>query len=87
MNRRASSRPPDVRAAPARHGYWLIGTPSSGRSELLERLIRHDIEARHGLTPFDPHAVPQDALEPLLKRLPSKRKKARNRRAKERGAS
>src|SRR5204862_421792 len=57
---------PDRRA----HVY-IIGKTGTGKSTLLETLIRQDIEAGAGLALLDPHG---DLVERLLAGIPSQRK-------------
>jgi hypothetical protein len=57
---------PDRRA----HMY-LIGKTGTGKSTLLETLIRQDIENGEGLALLDPHG---DLVEKVLRTVPEKRK-------------
>jgi len=57
---------PDRRA----HMY-IIGKTGTGKSTLLETLIRQDIENGEGLALLDPHG---DLVEKVLKAMPEKRK-------------
>src|SRR6266568_6423136 len=57
---------PDRRA----HMY-VIGKTGTGKSTLLETLIRQDVENGEGLALLDPHG---DLVEKVLKAIPEKRK-------------
>ncbi len=50
---------------------YIIGKTGTGKSTLLETLIRQDIEAGRGLALLDPHG---DLIERVLARVPEKRK-------------
>jgi len=66
MRKKFGSRPADRRA----HMY-VIGKTGTGKSSLLEGLIRQDILAGHGLALFDPHG---DLAERLALWMPESRK-------------
>src|SRR5437660_860104 len=51
---------------------YVIGTPGTGKSSLLESMIRQDILAGNGLAVFDPHG---DLAERLVEWLPESRKR------------
>jgi type IV secretory pathway TraG/TraD family ATPase VirD4 len=67
MRKRFGSRPADRRA----HMY-VIGKTGTGKSSLLEGMIRQDILAGHGLALFDPHG---DLAERLALWMPEARKR------------
>lgn len=50
---------------------YIIGKTGTGKSTLLETLIRQDIQAGRGLALLDPHG---DLVERVLARVPEKRK-------------
>ncbi len=58
-------RQPDRRAS-----MYVIGKTGTGKSTLLETMIRQDIAAGHGLAVFDPHG---DLIERMLVAAQSKR--------------
>jgi len=60
-----------VRQADRRAHMYLIGKTGTGKSTLLETMIRQDIEAGRGLALFDPHG---DLVERVLAWFPEKRK-------------
>src|SRR5258705_10430688 len=66
MDRRFGLRPGDRRA----HMY-VIGKTGTGKSSLLEGMIRQDILAGNGLALFDPHG---DLVERLNDWIPESRK-------------
>ena len=54
-----------------RHHMHIIGKTGTGKSTLLETMIRQDIAAGHGLAVFDPHG---DLVERVLSTVPEMRK-------------
>lgn len=50
-----------------RSDLYILGKPGMAKTELLKRLILHDIEQRYGVFFLDPHG---DAIDDLLKHLP-----------------
>ncbi|HEY6807099.1 MAG TPA: type IV secretion system DNA-binding domain-containing protein [Pyrinomonadaceae bacterium] len=53
-----------------RSHMYIIGKTGVGKSTLLETLIRHDINAGHGLALIDPHG---DLVEQVLAHIPASR--------------
>lgn len=51
---------------------WLVGATGTGKSSLLLRMIRHDIESGEGVALIDPHG---DLFEHVLASIPPKRVK------------
>jgi Type IV secretion-system coupling protein DNA-binding domain len=60
-----------IRQADRRAHMYIIGKTGTGKSTLLETMIRQDIEAGHGAALIDPHG---DLAERVLARFPDKRK-------------
>ena len=60
-----------IKQADRRAHTYLIGKTGTGKSTLLEMLVRQDIEAGQGLALLDPHG---DLVERVLANLPESRK-------------
>ena len=70
-NFHSDSRVFGIRQADRRAHMYIVGKTGTGKSTLLETLIRQDIEAGRGLALLDPHG---DLVEKILARVPEKRK-------------
>jgi hypothetical protein len=70
-NFRNQGRTFGIRQADRRAHMYIIGKTGTGKSTLLETMIRQDIAAGRGLAAFDPHG---DMMERVLARIPDKRK-------------
>src|SRR3989442_15697809 len=60
-----------IKRADRRSGMYVIGKTGTGKSTLLETLIRQDIENGEGLALLDPHG---DLVEKVLLAVPENRK-------------
>src|SRR2546428_5803991 len=60
-----------IKRADRRAHMYIIGKTGTGKSTLLETMIRQDIENGAGLALFDPHG---DLIEKILKQIPEGRK-------------
>ncbi len=60
-----------IRQADRRAHLYVIGKTGTGKSTLLETMIRQDLAAGRGLAVFDPHG---DLIERVLAAVPEKRK-------------
>jgi type IV secretory pathway TraG/TraD family ATPase VirD4 len=60
-----------IKRADRRAHMYIIGKTGTGKSTLLETLIRQDIENGEGLALLDPHG---DLVEKVLRAVPDKRK-------------
>src|SRR5262245_56794561 len=60
-----------IRRADRRAHVYVIGKTGTGKSSLLETLIRQDIENDEGLALLDPHG---DLVEKVLRAVPEQRK-------------
>ncbi len=61
-----------IRQAERRHHMYVIGKTGTGKSTLLETLIRHDIGADQGVALLDPHG---DLAERVLAGVPERRRR------------
>jgi len=61
-----------MRLADRRHHLYVVGKTGTGKSTLLESLIRQDLMHGHGLALLDPHG---DLVERVLTRLPDARRR------------
>src|SRR5215510_13091388 len=69
-NFRNKAKPFGIQQADRRSHMYVIGKTGTGKSTLLETLIRQDIAAGRGLALLDPHG---DLVERLVAALPEKR--------------
>src|SRR3989442_6857314 len=60
-----------IKRADRRAHMYVIGKTGTGKSTLLETMIRQDIENGEGLALFDPHG---DLIEKVLMRIPDQKK-------------
>ena len=60
-----------IRQADRRAHLYIIGKTGTGKSTLLEMMVRQDIDAGHGIALFDPHS---DLVERILAAMPETRK-------------
>src|SRR5215813_849070 len=60
-----------IKRADRRAHMYIIGKTGTGKSTLLETLIRQDIESGEGLALLDPHG---DLIEKAVMGVPDKRK-------------
>jgi hypothetical protein len=60
-----------IRHADRRHHLYLVGKTGTGKSTLLETLIRQDLVHGHGLALLDPHG---DLVERVLASVPAHRR-------------
>ena len=60
-----------IRRADRRAHMYLIGKTGTGKSTLLETMIRQDVDSGQGLALLDPHG---DLIEKVLARIPEHRK-------------
>jgi ABC-type phosphate/phosphonate transport system ATPase subunit len=60
-----------IRQTDRRAHMYLIGKTGTGKSTLLEMLVRQDIQAGQGIALLDPHG---DLAERVLASLPEERK-------------
>jgi type IV secretory pathway TraG/TraD family ATPase VirD4 len=60
-----------IRRADRRHHLYMIGKSGTGKSTLLETMIRQDIVNGEGIALFDPHG---DLVEKVLLKVPEERK-------------
>jgi hypothetical protein len=60
-----------IRQADRRAHMYIIGKTGTGKTTLLETMVRQDIDAGRGLALFDPHG---DLVERILAWMPEKRK-------------
>lgn len=60
-----------IKQADRRAHMYIIGKTGTGKSTLLETLVRQDIQAGHGLALLDPHG---DLVERILETIPEDRK-------------
>src|SRR5438270_8960314 len=60
-----------IRRADRRAHMYIIGKTGTGKSTLLETLIRQDIQSGEGLLLIDPHG---DLVEKVLAWIPERRK-------------
>ncbi len=70
-NFRGQSRPFGIKLADRRAHMYIIGKTGVGKSTLLQTLIKHDLDAGHGLALLDPHG---DLVERVLADVPEHRK-------------
>src|ERR1044072_6980634 len=59
-----------IRQADRRAHMYIVGKTGTGKSTLLEAVIRQDIEASRGLALLDPHG---DLVERVVAALPDRR--------------
>src|SRR5207249_3256683 len=71
-NFRNSRRVFGIKQADRRHHIYAIGKTGTGKSSLLETMVRQDISASQGLALFDPHG---DLVERVLAWMPEERRK------------
>src|SRR3989475_3925884 len=71
LNFRENRRIFGIRQADRRAHMYVIGKTGTGKSTLLETLIRQDIEAGEGLALLDPHG---DLVDRVLTKIPEHRK-------------
>lgn len=67
---RNQKTPFGIRQSDRRYHLYLIGKTGTGKSTLLETLMRHDLTAGNGLTLLDPHG---DLVEKIRKAMPQNR--------------
>ena len=60
-----------IRQADRRSHIYALGKTGTGKSTLLETLIRQDIEAGEGVALFDPHG---DLVERVVRSVPQRRR-------------
>lgn len=60
-----------IRRADRRQHLYLIGKSGTGKSTLLETMIRQDIVNGFGVAVFDPHG---DLIETIIRKIPDERK-------------
>src|SRR5438093_1013428 len=60
-----------IKRADRRAHMYVIGKTGTGKSTLLETLIRHDVECGEGLALLDPHG---DLVEKVLSAVTEKRR-------------
>jgi hypothetical protein len=60
-----------IRQADRRAHMYIIGKTGTGKTTLLESMVRQDVSAGHGLALFDPHG---DLVERVLAWMPEKRR-------------
>lgn len=60
-----------IKQADRRAHMYIIGKTGTGKSSLLETLVRHDVACGQGLALFDPHG---DLVERVLAAIPDHRK-------------
>ena len=70
-NFRGAHRPFGIKLADRRAHMYIIGKTGVGKSTLLQTLIKHDLDAGHGVALIDPHG---DLVERVLTDLPHERK-------------
>lgn len=70
-NFRGDNRIFGIRQADRRAHLYVIGKTGTGKSSLLETLVRQDLEAGEGLALLDPHG---DLVERVLARVPESRR-------------
>ncbi len=70
-NFRNTRRPIGITHAARRHHIYIIGKTGTGKSTLLENMIRQDMAAGMGLALFDPHG---DLVERVLASVPDLRR-------------
>src|SRR5262245_32943066 len=70
-NFRNEEKPFGIKRADRRAHMYVIGKTGTGKSTLLETLIRQDMENGEGLALLDPHG---DLVEKILRAVPEKRK-------------
>ena len=70
-NFRNEAKPFGIKRADRRAHMYVIGKTGTGKSSLLETLIREDIKNGEGLALLDPHG---DLIEKVLKAVPEERK-------------
>jgi hypothetical protein len=70
-NFRGTQRRFGIKLADRRSHMYIIGKTGVGKSTLLQTLIKHDMDAGHGLALIDPHG---DLVERVLTEVPHKRK-------------
>src|SRR5262245_44998096 len=70
-NFRNEEKPFGIKRADRRAHMYVIGKTGTGKSTLLETLIRQDLENGEGLALLDPHG---DLVEKVLKAVPEQRK-------------
>src|ERR1700730_7695773 len=71
-NFRGKHQPFGIKLADRRAHMYIIGKTGVGKSTLLQTLIKHDMDAGHGLALMDPHG---DLVERVLADLPDERKR------------
>ena len=59
-----------IKRADRRYHMYMIGRTGTGKSTLLETLVRDDISSGEGLALFDPHG---DLVEKVFRSLPKER--------------
>jgi hypothetical protein len=69
-NFRNQGRAFGIRQADRRSHMYVIGKTGTGKSTLLETMIRQDLTRGHGMALFDPHG---DLVEQVLEYIPVKR--------------
>lgn len=69
-NFRSQETPFGIKQADRRYHMYVIGKTGTGKSTLLETLLRQDIHAKRGLALLDPHG---DLVEKILVQLPEER--------------
>jgi len=72
-NFRGEHRPFGIKLADRRAHMYIIGKTGVGKSTLLQTLIKHDLDAGHGVALIDPHG---DLVERVLADIPEERKNA-----------
>src|SRR5215472_10296940 len=70
-NFRNEAKPFGIKRTDRRAHMYVIGKTGTGKSTLLETLIRQDIENGEGLALLDPHG---DLVEKVLMAVPDKNK-------------
>lgn len=70
-NFRGSNRIFGIRRRDRRSHTWLVGKTGTGKSTLIETMIRQDLRAGEGLALLDPHG---DLIEKVLRQVPEERK-------------
>src|SRR5437870_1036628 len=71
-NFRNHRKPFGIKRADRRSGMYIIGKTGTGKSTLMETMIRQDIKDGEGVALLDPHG---DLVERIARSIPDHRKK------------